>query len=181
MTATSTDTRRRLRPNCIVQGCSNQAYARQLCCRHGAKKTCSVEGCDLRARSNGICFAHGAPKRQCNEPGCDHPAQARKKCVKHGGGRRCNAPGCIAHARCKGKCQRHAAIDTPLDMMAFWGVPDKVHHKRSYSVDSSDDVATLDLPPVQIFDDSNMQYTQDHSQTCGDVMMMEVYSLLLNM
>ncbi|KAF0718832.1 Aste57867_1456 [Aphanomyces stellatus] len=97
----------RPRGRCIVDNCENQIYARQRCCKHGAKKPCAVHGCALRARHNGVCFAHGAPKKQCAEPGCPKPAQARQKCVKHGGGRTCKFHGCISHARSGGYCQRH--------------------------------------------------------------------------
>ncbi|CAK4701550.1 hypothetical protein LEN26_019083 [Aphanomyces euteiches] len=181
-------TPRRNRRNCIVPDCPNQAYARQLCCRHGAKKKCSVPGCDLRARTHGICFTHGAPKSRCDEPGCNHPAQARKKCIKHGGGRRCTAHGCTSHARYKGKCQRHTATDTPVDMMALWGTPNEytttTTHRRSYSIDSTDDVAAVDIAPCQLLDDIMTEYLEPldfKRETCRDEMMMEIYSLLVTL
>ncbi|KAH9164800.1 hypothetical protein AeNC1_018629 [Aphanomyces euteiches] len=135
---------------CIVDNCNNQVYARQLCCRHGAKKTCEHNGCTLRARWNNLCYKHGAQKKPCSEPGCGQPAQARQKCVKHGGGRKCNADGCTAHARAGGFCQRHrTAPQTPpastdiaarnINMMALWGEAKVVdgRHKWASSHDKS--------------------------------------------
>ncbi|KAH9089752.1 hypothetical protein LEN26_019084 [Aphanomyces euteiches] len=170
-----TRTRQRNLKNCIVPGCLNQAYARQLCCRHGAKKTCSVPGCDLRARTHGICFTHGAPKSRCDQPGCNQAAHARRKCIKHGGGRRCTAHGCTSHARYKGKCKRHAIYDTPVDTM----------HKRSYTVDSTDEVAAaVEITPCQLLDDimtEDIEPLEFNGNTRQDEVMMEVYSLLVTL
>ncbi|KAF0717733.1 Aste57867_2125 [Aphanomyces stellatus] len=104
----------RHRGRCIVDNCDNQVYARNLCCRHGAKKTCEHDGCTLRARLGNVCYKHGAHKKQCTEPGCTQPAQARQKCVKHGGGRKCKADACTAHARTGGYCQRHRTADSDV-------------------------------------------------------------------
>ncbi|KAG9402807.1 hypothetical protein AC1031_021959 [Aphanomyces cochlioides] len=176
ITDNSTSAPRRNQKNSIVPGCPNQVYVRQLCCRHGAKKTCSVPGCDLRARTHGICFSHGAPKSRYDEPGCNHPAQARKKCVKHGGGRRCTAHGCTSHARYKGKCKHHAIYDTPVDMVALWGTPDDTNHELSYSDDSMDDAAASIPSPSQ---DDCGEINGEHAES-PQGMMMEVCALLLS-
>ncbi|RHZ32017.1 hypothetical protein DYB37_012578 [Aphanomyces astaci] len=137
-TATKHDHRRR--GTCSVTNCTNQVYARQLCCRHGAKKQCIVTGCSLRARLNDVCFKHGAQKKQCIEQGCAQPAQARQRCVKHGGGRHCKVNGCFAHSRVGGFCQRHRLPGSLLETMDMSWDESKAHNDRSYSVASNSDV-----------------------------------------
>ncbi|KAF0709500.1 hypothetical protein AaE_012865 [Aphanomyces astaci] len=138
----------RHRGRCMVDNCSNQVYARNLCCRHGAKKQCEFDGCTLRARLGNVCYKHGADKKQCEEPGCSQPAQARQKCVKHGGGRKCKANDCLAHARAGGYCQRHRAALSPkvvakqdINMRALWD--DHHHHARHDSIDDVSDIGSV--------------------------------------
>ncbi|RHY15158.1 hypothetical protein DYB28_002960 [Aphanomyces astaci] len=167
----------RHRGMCIIDNCTNQAYARQLCCRHGAKKECAVDGCNLRARLDNVCYKHGATKKLCTEVGCTQPAQARQRCVKHGGGRQCKRPGCTAHARTGGFCQRHRTssdVPTPLqllptvtaskggiNMTTLWGdtatllavkATSPPTHNRCFSMDSATDVSQVNhtyAPPHQ--------------------------------
>ncbi|ETV95433.1 hypothetical protein H310_11303 [Aphanomyces invadans] len=153
----------RHRGMCIIDSCTNQAYARQLCCRHGAKKECAVDGCSLRARFDNVCYKHGATKKLCIEPGCPQPAQARQRCVKHGGGRQCKFSGCTAHARAGGFCQRHRMSGklsptaypskNGINMMSLWGdnatftvkkAPASLLTTPLVSIDSTTDVSQLD-------------------------------------
>ncbi|KAF0699537.1 Aste57867_9912 [Aphanomyces stellatus] len=146
----SNATQLRSRGLCMVPDCINKTYARQLCCKHGAKKPCDVQGCNLRARTNGVCYKHGAPKNQCTESGCQQTAQARQKCVKHGGGRPCKAVGCNSHARAGGFCQRHK-IDANMLELA-WRETSLLDHAvpfdRRYLVVSVDDVSDLEFEMV---------------------------------
>ncbi|OQS07731.1 hypothetical protein THRCLA_00272 [Thraustotheca clavata] len=102
------------RTKCLVEGCANQVYARQLCIRHGGKKLCQAAGCLSNARSGEFCCRHGADntKQTCKEPGCHRIAHLRQKCVRHGGGRPCKAEGCTTHARIGGYCWRHRIPNT---------------------------------------------------------------------
>ncbi|KAF0718831.1 Aste57867_1455 [Aphanomyces stellatus] len=137
----TTNPLQRSRGQCRVEHCVSQVYARQLCCKHGAKKTCDVQGCELRARHGNVCYKHGAPKKLCTETGCHQTAQARHKCVKHGGGRICKAEGCESHARTGGVCQRHKADPSE---MSKWDEPKTMTNillGRRDSVASLDDVS----------------------------------------
>ncbi|KDO24566.1 hypothetical protein SPRG_10096 [Saprolegnia parasitica CBS 223.65] len=97
------------RTKCIIDGCANQVYARQLCIRHGGKKLCIAPGCGSNARSGDYCCRHGADntKQICTHAGCHRVAHLRQKCVRHGGGRPCHVNGCTTHARAAGYCWRH--------------------------------------------------------------------------
>ncbi|KAK1748071.1 hypothetical protein QTG54_000010, partial [Skeletonema marinoi] len=64
----------------------NQARARGVCIRHGAKvKRCSSEGCTNQARSGGMCIRHRAKDKakKCSSEGCTNPAQNGGVCKRH--------------------------------------------------------------------------------------------------
>ncbi|KAF0699649.1 Aste57867_9794 [Aphanomyces stellatus] len=94
---------------CLVQDCRNQVFARNLCVRHGGKKTCRHDGCNENVRLGDLCGKHGAgsTRKLCIEAGCDKFAQTRQRCSAHGGGQRCKLEGCSTHARKGGYCTRH--------------------------------------------------------------------------
>ncbi|KAG9405225.1 hypothetical protein AC1031_004333 [Aphanomyces cochlioides] len=110
----------RNRAKCNAPNCTNQAYARNRCMRHGAKKPCIVEHCKASRRFGSYCSKHAdvTQKKKCIVDGCDKQPHARGKCVRHGGGRRCKADGCMSHARIGVFCSRHfnmtAVTNLPL-------------------------------------------------------------------
>ncbi|RHY77622.1 hypothetical protein DYB28_008230 [Aphanomyces astaci] len=182
----------RVRSLCIAEHCTNKAYSRQLCCRHGAKKQCSAAGCTLRARRNDVCYHHGAPKMMCIEAGCNQYAQARQRCVRHGGGRLCKSHNCTSHARLGGWCQRH---QTPTTLPASpqlvtadessWCKQEL--HIRSYSMDSTDDVSVFEsstefASAVMYFlsgDDDTVEPAADHDAQFDAMVMQDVLDILV--
>ncbi|CAK4077287.1 unnamed protein product [Aphanomyces euteiches] len=96
----------------MVQGCTNQTYARKLCIKHGAKPKCQYPGCDSNVRSQGFCCKHGSntTKNICQVDGCTKVAHARRLCVRHGGGQKCKIPECSKIARSKGLCYHHGGL-----------------------------------------------------------------------
>ncbi|KAF0699648.1 Aste57867_9793 [Aphanomyces stellatus] len=97
---------------CLVQDCRNQVFARNLCVRHGGKKTCRHDGCNENVRLGDLCGKHGAgsTRKLCIETGCEKFAQTRQRCSAHGGGQRCKLEGCSTHARKGGYCTRHTNL-----------------------------------------------------------------------
>ncbi|KAF0697842.1 Aste57867_11496 [Aphanomyces stellatus] len=115
------------RSRCLVELCSNQMYARNLCIRHGGKRTCAMANCDRNVRVGGYCVNHGASlnkELRCNEANCSNVARKQRKCVRHGGGKQCQVDGCKTHARKAGFCCRHAKIDAQTNEVEALNVVD---------------------------------------------------------
>ena len=94
---------------CSSEGCTNQAYIGGVCMRHGAKrkKRCSSEGCTNQAVKGGVCKRHGAKVKRCSSAGCTSVAKRRGVCIKHGGKRKCSMEGCTKHVVQGGVCWKH--------------------------------------------------------------------------
>ncbi|OQS00357.1 hypothetical protein THRCLA_05985 [Thraustotheca clavata] len=99
----------RRRTRCLVEDCTNQVYARNLCVRHGGQKSCCVQGCCRNARQAGYCYRHSGDdsRRRCSSTGCMRKAILGGKCISHGGAKVCSVEGCASHVRKKGLCCRH--------------------------------------------------------------------------
>ncbi|EQC25391.1 hypothetical protein SDRG_16718 [Saprolegnia diclina VS20] len=99
----------RRRTRCLVEECTNQVYARNLCVRHGGQKSCCVQGCCRNARQAGFCYRHSGDdsRRRCSFAGCVRKAILGGKCISHGGAKMCTIEGCSSHVRKKGLCCRH--------------------------------------------------------------------------
>ncbi|KAF0697843.1 Aste57867_11497 [Aphanomyces stellatus] len=109
------------RNRCLVDSCTNQMYARNLCIRHGGKRQCGVESCNRNVRVGDLCSRHAVSvhtKLRCNEHACPNVARKHGKCVRHGGGKQCKVSTCHTHARKDGFCSRHASSSQPLILLS---------------------------------------------------------------
>ena len=69
---------------CSNEGCTNKAYQRGMCIKHGSKnkhKLCSSTGCTNIAVKGGVCLLH---VKQCSIDGCTNNAMTGGVCMKHG-------------------------------------------------------------------------------------------------
>ncbi|OQS04661.1 hypothetical protein THRCLA_20825 [Thraustotheca clavata] len=109
----------RTRCVCRVPLCTNIVFSRQLCVRHGGKRSCADPDCGANARSGGFCSRHIQTKipRFCSLEGCYKVAHQHGKCISHGGRRQCQEKGCTTHARKNGRCHRHREknLDEEID------------------------------------------------------------------
>lgn len=91
---------------CKVAGCTTNAHARGVCCKHDVKMPCKQEGCRTGALARGLCTKHGA-YGICKKEGCTTAVIAQGLCKKHGANGMCTFPGCSTAARARGFCSRH--------------------------------------------------------------------------
>ena len=73
----------------------NEAIARGVCDKHGAKGKCLVSSCSANAQNNGgFCGRHGGKDGFCTAAGCDTPrVRGSRVCVKHGAHGTCTVSG----------------------------------------------------------------------------------------